>query len=109
LQQKEVLNCKKVHVAGSFWNDVAGVMSFIVVIPKRRWNWEGDIVLALSVLPSVRPSVRPHSQDSNYVARGTIGNCSFSLMSFIPLCFYVAIFFCVAKKNNRAATLLLSC
>jgi hypothetical protein len=34
-------------------------------------------------------------------------------MSFIPLCFYVAIFICVAKKNNRenkrVATLLLSC
>jgi hypothetical protein len=32
----------------------------------------------------VRPSFRPHSQESNYVARGTIGNCSFSLISFIP-------------------------
>jgi hypothetical protein len=36
-----------------------------------------------SVRLSVRLSVRPHSQESNYVARGTIGNCSFSLMSFI--------------------------
>jgi hypothetical protein len=60
LQQKEVLNCKKVHVVGSFWNDVAGVMSFIVVIPPRRWIWEGDIVLALSVLLSVSPSVCPN-------------------------------------------------
>jgi hypothetical protein len=29
-------------------------------------------------------SVCAHSQESNFVARGTIGNCSFSLMSFIP-------------------------
>jgi hypothetical protein len=38
----------------------------------------------ISTILWVRLSVCPHSQDSNYVARGTIGNCCFSLMSFIP-------------------------
>jgi hypothetical protein len=42
------------------------------------------IVISMLVALSVRPFVRPLSRDSNNVARGTIGNCSFTWMSFIP-------------------------
>jgi glycerol-3-phosphate cytidylyltransferase-like family protein len=43
-----------------FWNSCIINNSLYVLVIPRRWNREGDIVLALSVRPSVLPSVRPN-------------------------------------------------